>query len=136
MTLENSAQNKKFVADRTPINKKATVGTFYVQKKSDSKAFYGIRDFFTRQFNSQSYPGQHSASGISSHQALGNSRSAYANQTAHGPRDAPQSEKKVASRSYADNRPFLDEGKSQKSLTRKNKPLTIDEVRELLNKNK
>jgi opacity protein-like surface antigen len=136
MTLQSSAQNKKFVADRTSISKQATVGTFYVQKRSNSKSFYGMRDFFTRQFVSHSYSGQRTASGISSHQPIGNSRPAYAAQSARGPRDAFESEKKVASRSYADNRPFLDQGKSQKSLTRKNKPLTIDEVRELLNKNK
>lgn len=136
MTLQNFAQNKKFVADRTSINKQATVGTFYVQKRSNSKNFYGTRDFSTGQFNSHSYPGQRSASGISSHQPIGNSRPAYATQPARGPRDTSESEKKVASHSYADNRPFLDQGKSQKSLTRKNKPLTIDEVRELLNKNK
>jgi hypothetical protein len=50
--------------------------------------------------------------------------------------NAPQSGKKVASGAYAGNRPFLDEGKSQKSLSRKNEPLTIEQVRELLNKNK
>ena len=136
MTLGNQVQNKKFIADRTSINKQATVGTFYVQKKSDSKNFTGTRDFSARQFDSQPFRGQHSASGISSQQALGNSRAAYATQTARGLRNAPQSDKKVASRSYAENRPFLDKGKSQKALTRKNKPLTIEEVRELLNKNK
>jgi hypothetical protein len=112
------------------------VGTFYVQKKSDSKNFTGTRDFSARQFDSQPFRGQRSASGISSQQALGNSRPAYATQTARGLRNAPQSDKKVVSRSYAENRPFLDKGKSQKALTRKNKPLTIEEVRELLNKNK
>jgi hypothetical protein len=136
MTLQNSEQNKKFVADRTSVSKQATVGTFYVQKKSDSKSFSGTRDFSTRRFDSQSYPGQRSASGISAQQPIGNSHPVYATQTARGPRDVAQSDKKVASRSYADNRPFLDQGKSQKSLTRKNRPLTIDEVRELLNKNK
>jgi hypothetical protein len=136
MTLQNSEQNKKFVADRTSVSKQATVGTFYVQKKSNSKSFSGIRNFFARQFGSHTYRDQRSASGISAHRPIGNSHPAYATQTARGSRDAPQSEKKVASRSYADNRPFLDQGKSQKSLTRTNRPMTIDEVRELLNKNK
>ena len=136
MSLGNSAQNKKFIADRTSINKQATVGTFYVQKKSDSKNFTGTRDFSARQFDSQPFRGQRSASGISSQQALGNSRAAYATQTARGLRNAPQSDKKVVSRSYAENRPFLDEGKSQKSLNKQNAPLTIEQVRELLNKNK
>ena len=67
---------------------------------------------------------------------MGNSRSAYANQTARGVRDAPQSDKKITNRTYAENRPFLDEGKSQKSLNQQNAPLTIEQVRELLNKNK
>jgi hypothetical protein len=135
-TLRNNAQNKQFTADGASINKKATVGTFYVQKKSNFKSFTGTRDFSARQFNSQSFHGTRSASGISSQQAIGNSRPAYAARTARGPRDAPQSDKKVASRSYAENRPFLDQGKSQKSLNRKNAPLTIEQVRELLNKNK
>jgi hypothetical protein len=135
-TLRNDAQNKQFSADGASINKKATVGTFYLQKKSNSKSFAGTRDFSARQFNSQSFDGTRSASGISSQQAIGNSRPGYATRAARGPRDAPQSDKKVASRSYAENRPFLEQGKSQKSLNRQNSPLTIEQVRELLNKNK
>jgi len=135
-TLRNDAQNKQFSADGASINKKATVSTFYLQKKPNSKSFAGTRDFSARQFNSQSFDGTRSASGISSQQAIGNSRPAYATRTARGPRDAPQSDKKVARRSYAENRPFLDQGKSQKSLNRQNAPLTIEQVRELLNKNK
>ena len=135
-TLRNNAQNKKFIADGASINKRATVGTFYVQEKSNSKSFSGTRDFSARQFNSQSFHGTRSASGISSQQAVGDSRPAYAARTARDVRDAPQSDKKVASRSYAGNRPFLDQGKSQKALNRQNPPLTIEQVRELLNKNK
>jgi hypothetical protein len=135
-TLRNNAQNKQFSADGASINKKATIGTFYVQKKSNSKSFAGTRDFSARQFNSQSFHGTRSAAGVSSQQAIGNSRPAYATRTARGPGDAPQSDKKVASRSYAENRPFLDQGKSQKSLNKQNAPLTIEQVRELLNKNK
>jgi hypothetical protein len=137
MTLQNSAQNKKFVADgSSPINKRATVGTFYVHRKPHPKNFSGTRSFSTTQFNSRTYHSGHSAYEVSSQQTMANSRSAHANQSARGVRDAPQSGKKVASRAYADNRPFLDEGKSQKSLNRHNAPLTIDQVRELLNKNK
>jgi hypothetical protein len=136
MTLRNKAQNKQFMADGASINKKATVGTFYVQKKSNSKSFTGTRDFSAQQFNAQSFQGTRTASGISSQQAIRNSRPVYATRTARGVRDAAQSDKKVASRSYAENRPFLDQGKSQKSLNRQNAPLTIEQVRELLNKNK
>ena len=137
MTLQNTAQKKTFIAAAgASKNKQATVGTFYVQKKSNSKGFSGTRGFSAQQFNSQSFPGTRTASGISPQQAIGNSRPAYATRAARGTRDAPQSDKKVTSRSYAENRPFLDQGKSQKSLNRQNAPLTIEQVRELLNKNK
>jgi hypothetical protein len=137
MTLQNDAQNQKFIADgSSPISKRATVGTFYVHQKPPSTNFSGTRNFSTTQFNSQAYHSGRGAYEVSSQQTMTNSRSAYANQSATGVREAPQSGKKVASRAYAGNRPFLDEGKSQKSLNRQNPPLTIDQVRELLNKNK
>jgi hypothetical protein len=136
MTLQSSEQKKKFIADGTSINKKASVGTFYVEKKSNSKMFSRTREFSTQQFNSRPFHGSRSASLNLSQQAPGNSRVAYPTQTAHGSRDAPQSDKKVTSRAYAENRPFLGQGKSQKSLNGQNAPLTIDQVRELLNKNK
>jgi hypothetical protein len=137
MTLQNDAQNKKFMGDGSAsVNKRANVGTFYVHQKPRSKNYSGTRDFSTTQFYSQTYRGGRTAYEISSQQTLTNSEATYANQTARGVRDAPKSGKKIASRAYAGNRPFLDEGKSQKSLNRKNEPLTIEQVRELLNKNK
>ena len=136
MTLQNDAQHKKFVSDGASMNKRATVGTFYVQKKSNQKNFSGTGQFSTQDFNSQSFHSKRGAFNVPSQQATGNSRPAYANQSAGGVHDASQSGKKIPVRAYAENRPFLDEGKSQKSLNRQNAPLTIEQVRELLNKNK
>ena len=136
MALQNDAQNKKFIGDGSAsINKRASVGAFYVHQKPRSKNYSGTRDFSTTQFYSQTYRGGRPAY-VSSQQTLANSKATYANQTARGVRDAPQSGKKVASRAYAGNRPFLNEGTNQKSLNRQNEPLTIEQVRELLNKNK
>ena len=135
MTLQNDAQHKKFVAGGNSVNKRATVGTFYGQKKSSQKSFAGTAQFSTRQANSQPFhSGRDTYEGPQ--QSTANSRFANSNQTARGVRDAPQSGKKVATRQSVGNRPFLDEGKSQKSLSHQNEPLTIDQVRELLNKNK
>ena len=137
MTLQNDAQNKKFIDDSSAsIHKRAGVGTFYVHKKPRSKDFSGTRDFSTTQFYSQTYHGKRTAYEVSSQQTVANSKAAYANQTANSVRKAPQSGKKVASGAYAGTRPFLDQGTNQKSLNRKNEPLTIEQVRELLNKNK
>ena len=137
MKLQNDAYNKKFIGDGSAsINKRANVGSFFVHQKPGSKDFSGTRDFVTTQFYSQTYHGGRTAQEASSQQTLANSKAPYANQTARGVRDAPQSGKKVASGSYAGSRPFLGEGNSQKSLNRQNEPLTIEQVRELLNKNK
>ena len=136
MTLQSTEQSKKFIADGTSVDKRANVGAFYVQKKSSSKSFLAIGHFLTRPFSSHSYRSKRSVFEVSSQQTLANAQSAYANQSARGIRDVPQSDRKIASRPYAENRPFLDEGKSQKSLNKQNEPLTIEQVRELLNKNK
>jgi hypothetical protein len=136
MTLQNEAQHKKFLADGSSMNKRASVGTFYVEKKSDQKKFSGAARVSTREFNSQSFHSKASVFHVSSQQGIGNSRPANANQSARGVREASQSGKKVPIRPYTENRPFLDEGKSQKSLNRENEALTIEQVRELLNKNK
>jgi hypothetical protein len=134
-TLQSSEQKKKFIADGTSMDKKANVGTFYVNQKPNAKKFSNERKVSERQFSSHSFHGNQAAFTNSSQQAAGNSRR-YATKAAPSARHAPQSDKKVASRSYAENQPFLDQGKSQKSLNRQNAPLTIDQVRELLNKNK
>ena len=135
MALQNEAQNKKFVGDgSTSMNKRASVGTFFFRQKSNSKSF-GTKDFSTTQFYSQTYQSKR-AYGVSSQQALANSKASYANQTARGVGSAPQSGKKVSSHGYGGNRPFLGQGTNQKSLNKKNDPLTIEQVRELLNKNK
>ena len=136
MALQNDAQNKKFIGDGSAsIKKRANVGTFYVHQKPSSKNYSGTRDFSTTQFYSQTYRGGRTAY-VPSQQTVANSKATYANQAARGVRDAPQSGKKVASRAYAGNRPFLNQGTNQKSLNRQNEPLTIEQVRELLNKNK
>jgi hypothetical protein len=136
MALQNDAQNKKFGGDGSAsINKRAHIGSFFVHQKPSSKNYSGTRDFSTTQFYSQTYRDGRTYD-VSSQQTLANSKAAYGSQTARGVRDAPQSGKKVASRAYAGNRPFLNEGTNQKSLNRKTEPLTIEQVRELLNKNK
>jgi len=51
----------------------------------------------------------------------------------HSPVDAP---KQLTGINFRGQRAFREQGKSQKSLDRQNPPLTIEQVRELLNKNK
>jgi len=136
MSLQNDAQSKKFTADKTSVNKKANVNSFYVQKRPTTKQFAGSREYSAREFNSRNFEqgDQAVARHVSSKKADDWTFSA-ASKTADT-RTAHDQNKKQASHDYAGNRPYLEQGKSQKSLNRKNKPMSIDEVRELLNKNK
>src|SRR6266576_3208486 len=104
---------------RKTINSLGTVRCLSINAQTSGR-FSGTRDVSTTQFYSQAYRGGRTGYEVSSQQTLANSKATFANQTARGIRDAPQSGKKVASRAYAGNRPFLDEGKSQKSLNRQN----------------
>jgi hypothetical protein len=136
-SLQNTAQKKKFIADGTSVDKRATVGTFYVQKKSNAKDFSGTRDFSAWQFNSQSYRGANNGANISSQRQITNSNRNVATTTSRGVRDAPEENRTAKSnRTFAGERAFRDRGKSQKSLDRHNPPMSIEQVRELLNKNK
>lgn len=136
MSLENESQNKKFTADKTSVNKKANVRTFYLQQKSPGKEFSGTRDFSTKEAGVRSFNNGNEA--VANNLAAKKSPSAsYSEATkAAGTKAVSDGNKGQPSRSYSGNRPYLEQGKSQKSLNRKNKPMTIDEVRELLNKNK
>ena len=137
LSLQNTAQNKKFIAaNGASINKQATASTFYVQKKSSSKRFSGPRDFSAWQFNARSFHGSDHAANFSSRKQITNSKRTYLTQTARSLRDAHETGRTVDALIFAGNRPFLDQGKSQKALSRQNPPLTIEQVRELLNKNK
>jgi hypothetical protein len=134
-TLQNDAQNKKFKADGKSVDKRATVGTFYLEQKPTAKKFSNTRDVSTTNFNSRSFNAGNKANAqqLSQQQAA---TSTYNTTLANGVGPARDQTKSEKGRAYSGNRPFVDKGKSQKSLDRKNRPMTIDEVRELLNKNK
>jgi hypothetical protein len=137
MSLQNTAQNKLFIASNgASINKHATTSAFCVEKKSNSKTFCGAREFSAWQFNARSFHGSNNAANFSSRKQITNSNRTYSTQTARSPRDAHEAGRTVDALIFAGSRPFLDQGKSQKALSRQNPPLTIEQVRELLNKNK
>lgn len=136
-SLANPAQTKKFTADRTSTDKKANVGTFYIQQKPSPKSFSTTtRDFRAGQFHSRSFAGGQNSANASSRSEIANAQHSVSTSSARGVRETHDARKVVDSHNYSGERPFLDRGKSQKSLDRHNPPMTIDEVRELLNKNK
>jgi hypothetical protein len=132
MSLHSTEQNKKFVADRTPVDKHAPVSAFYLQQKPSERKFAGTRDVSTQSFNDQRAARTKSAD-LPSRTETPNSAYPTSQKPVKAANDASKQKKTT---DYAGNRPFLAEGKSQKSLSRKNPPMTIEQVRELLNKNK
>jgi hypothetical protein len=134
-TLQNRAQNKNFAAGSAFVENRGTVGAFYLQPRSNQKRFLETRDFSSQEFTTRPFYGGNRNSSVSGQQIV-NLPATYP--TSSGPelRNARESQKALLLRSFADQRPFLDQGKSQKSLNRQNPPLTIEKVRELLNKNK
>jgi hypothetical protein len=133
--LQNPSQNKKFAAARALSQKQARVGMFYLPQKSNTRAFSQKRSFSSWQFNSQKFnaaPRANSGTTASRKFRTG----VYLTSPSQMGAPAPGAEKTAASGDFSGNRPFLERGKSQNSLDRQNPPMTIEQVRELLNKNK
>jgi hypothetical protein len=136
-SLANSAQNKKFVpAGAGSFDKRAPSRSFYSPEKTLTKTFPGEQTFTPRQFAARHFRAGDSAANLSTRSQLTKNDKVFATPAMPGTRVAPESGANSPVREFAGNRPFLDRGKSQKALAAQNTPLTIEQVRELLNKSK
>jgi hypothetical protein len=135
-TLQNNAQNKKFVAKGKTIEKQAGVRTFYVSRKPQTKEFARQREYSATQFAAHHFRDGEMTSTMQTRALRVKKFSVNDGTGALVVRDVSGGDKKIASSEFAGSRPFLDKGKSQKALSQHDTPLTIDQVRELLNKNK
>jgi hypothetical protein len=135
-SLANSAQDKKFIANGVSTDKRVPARRFYSREKSLTKTFSDERAFTPKQFAARHFRSGDSAANLSSRSQLTKSDTMIATPAAPVTRVVPGNDSTVAVAQYTGNRPFLDRGKSQKALNVSNPPLTIEQVRELLNKNK
>jgi hypothetical protein len=135
MNLQNSAQARKFETKSVAVRRLDAVGTFLPQQNLREKSFDDRRVLSTKQYSAYSFDTDDRAASSRQIQAATMARAAETS-TARDIRDSPEVNKTVATRNFADQREFREQGKSQKSLDRRNPPLTIEQVRELLNKNK
>jgi hypothetical protein len=136
MSLVNSAQNKQFRTAGTSVAKRAPSKSFHTENKSLTKSFAAERAFSARQFTARPFRAGDATANISTRSELTKPDIVYVASAADGTRVAPENGNSLASTSFAGNRPFLGRGKSQKALSARDTPLTIEQVRELLNKNK
>jgi len=136
MSLVNSAQGKQFVATEISVAQRDPFKIFYTPDRSLGKSFAAGRAFSSRQFATRHFRAGDTTASISARSQLTKTGAIHVVSAVDGARVAPENGKSLAVASFAGNRPFLGRGKSQKALSARDTPLTIEQVRELLNKNK
>ena len=135
MTLANSAQNKQFSGTgSTAVDKKFEPKSFYSGSERATKSFSGEKDFSAKGFAAGRFTRAETAAHARGEPAF--ARTKFAIGESSLPQTATEQAKVAPTRDYAESRPFLGEGTRQKILSQQDKPLTIDEIRELLNKGK
>lgn len=137
MSLQNNAQTKQFNGGGSAPTKTARTKTFHFAQRTRAKSYTGVRNFQTQEFQTRTAAYQSRQSNYGERGAReANAQYSTAGNYA-GVRAAADSEKMVNSSEFAaSKRPFLVHGKSQKALSAQDRPLTLEQVRELLNKNK
>lgn len=134
MELQNKAQGKKFVASSAVIEHRGSVGTFLLQSNRAEKSFVDTHALTTREYRSRSLSTPRIISSTQDRSA--NTPGPVGTSSIRDIRSAYEQHNAYPSRLFADQHQFREQGKSQRSLDRQNPSLTIDQVRELLNKNK
>ena len=133
----NPAQDKEFVTTGTrSFDQQIPSRDFYSPQKPLTKIFPGERAFTPRQFAARHFRMGDSAANLATRTELTKHDRVISPPPVPRIRAAPESTTLAAVREFPHTRPFLARGKSQKALQAYNRPLTIEEVRELLNKSK
>jgi hypothetical protein len=136
MSLVNSAQNKQFRTAGASVTQRAPSRNFDIRNKSLAKPFASERAFSTQQLAARPFPAGDTAAIVSTRSAPTKTEMVYVASAADSTRVAPENGNTLAATPFAGARPFLGRGKRQKALSARDTPLTIEQVRELLNKNK
>lgn len=137
MSLANSAQDKKFTGTgATSVEKKFVAREFYSGHEPTTRSFPDTRDFAARKFEGKKYSRAEKAADAKA-TGLAYAKTKFQTRDSSLVRTSSAEGKVAKTREYAEsNRPFLGQGTRQKILSQQDQPLTIEEVRELLNKGK
>jgi hypothetical protein len=136
MTLQNNAQGKQFVARGATLSKSAPTKSFYVAETRKQKRFWNTRGISPKPFATESSQFARAEANLSTRNQITKLKEPYTTASYSGVREAADAQKAVATSEFAGNRKFEGRGKSQTALSAQDHPLTIEQVRELLNKNK
>ena len=137
MSLANPVQDRKFTSvGGTPVDKKFDAKTFSTGDEKAPKTFLGTKSFFSKVFGTRTFTRAEAAANAKTNADLAYANTQFKTNESSLIRPSPDAAKKARVREYADQRPFLGKGTRQKILSQEDRPLTIDEVRELLNRSK
>jgi hypothetical protein len=135
MALQNAQGEKQFTAIGSTTTKQAPTKAFYVPERAPEKGFFG-RLFRTKDFNTKNSRYGNMQASLGTRTKFAKADVPYRTAAYRDVDSAREAGKAAAVSDFDGTRPFLIQGKSQKALSQQDRPLTIDEVRELLNKNK
>jgi hypothetical protein len=136
MEMKNAAQDKKFVAKQALLERSASVKSFYVRQSVPPGEYPVVRRFPVAAFWARHFQNAGRTASAPTEIILARRAEIDSAASALEIRTAAENNKTAAGPAYAGTRPFLDKGKSQKALSQHDTPLTLEQVRELLNKNK
>lgn len=134
-TLQNSAQRKHFFPGSVISTNKATTKSFFFFRRAPEKQYTNVRNVEMKQFPTSSSQLRNRTANTSTRDSLPKLNTPYST-SAYSTHDASDAHRTIETSSYSGTRPFLIRGKSQRALSAQERTLTVDEVRELLNKNK
>jgi len=135
MSLVNSAQDKQFGAASTYATRNAPSKSVYLPERRIEKSFTARSAYSSKQLSARHFRGESDVANIAT-RSQPTHETVPVSSAADSTRVAPESAQRLSTVAYPGNRPFLGQGKSQKALSARDTPLTIEQVRELLNKNK
>jgi hypothetical protein len=129
-TLQNPQQTKSFSQQHAASTHSSATRSFYIAERNLSTNFVADRQFATTTYRSRNFETKAITPMKVREPATFSTRGARAVST------ASNESKNFSTRNFGADRTFQGRGKSQKSLDAQHHPLTIEEVRELLNKSK
>jgi hypothetical protein len=136
-SMVNAAQQKQFAArGGLWFEKRVPARSFYSTRKTLTKAFSSKRALTPPQIAARHFRLDDSPANLPVQTELAQKNKIIRPRSAPGIRVAAESTAAVPVRQFSRQRPFLGRGKSQKALQAYNRPLSIEQVRELLNKSR
>ena len=137
MKLVNSAQDKKFAsAEVTPVGKTFVARSFSTADERTVKSFSSEKNISAKRFATKKFTRTEQTPNTQTKAKMASANAEFVTRKSSLVQTASDEGKVAATREYTDDRPFIGKGTRQKILSQEDKPLTIDEVRELLNKSK